>query len=438
METLIQTTLQNQFIAAWQQAPNDVMPALNAERTKGFEFFMEKGFPTLKDEEWKYTNIQSALKKNWVLNAHNNIEIDFNDIKQYIINQEEHHLLLVIDGKFYPEYSSKIPGAHICSLQEAYQVHHELFMQYFSKQLSTAFNAFTALNTALANEGLFIYVPKNTIINKPIEILNLNGFEEEDVFTHSRNLIIIESSAELSLLQHSHSFQENATFTNVVSECFVGAQGKLNYHTLQLQNADSCTVNTVQIVQEKDSLCNTSSITLGGKMVRNDLNFRLVDKNCESHLYGLYLPAGKEHFDHHTFVDHASPNCYSNEFYKGIMMEQGTAVFNGKIIVREGAQKTNAFQSNKNILLSSEAKIDTKPQLEIFADDVKCSHGATVGQLDEEALFYLQSRGIGKDKAYALLVSAFAQDVLQQIALTTYKTYLENLIEHKLKSMFKD
>ena len=438
MEILSQnTTLGEQLVSSFTDFESRLngakASAIHAVRKEALEIFNQKGFPSTKDEEWKYTNLQPILKNEWLLDETDVSKITQKDIEPFLIKGSEYNLLLFVNGKFVPSLSNiKDEGITACSLSEAIHEHSPVVEKHFTKYLSPSFNAFSALNTAFAFEGAFVHVPKNKSVQYPIEILSISGYESDNAFRQLRHLVVAEEGAEFTVIENNRSFANYAAFTNVVSEVVVASNAKVYYHKLQLENDSSSQVNTTQIYQAKDSHCDTSTITLGGKLVRNDLNFKLDDKNCESHLYGLYLPAGHEHFDNHTFVDHAKPNCFSNEFYKGIVMDSATAVFNGKIIVREDAQKTNAFQSNKNVLLSPDAKVDTKPQLEIFADDVKCSHGATVGQLDEEALFYLQSRGIGKEQAHALLVYAFAQDVLQNITLPGYKEYLEDLIRAKL------
>ena len=219
----------------------------------------------------------------------------------------------------------------------------------------------------------------------------------------------------------------------MVTEAVVAENASVDFYIIQDQNEQTVNVTNTLAHQSRDSRFATHTFTLGGKMVRNNLHFTLADENCEAYMNGLYLPSGNQHFDNQSFVDHAMPNCYSNELYKGIMMDQSTGVFNGKIMVREDAQKTNAFQSNKNILLSDDAVINTKPQLEIFADDVKCSHGATIGQLDEEALFYLRARGMGKEQAKAILTEAFAGEVLDSIEIESLKNLLEERVSQKLK-----
>ncbi|MGZ5303232.1 MAG: Fe-S cluster assembly protein SufD, partial [Bacteroidia bacterium] len=290
-----------------------------------------------------------------------------------------------------------------------------------------------AANTAYARQGVFIYVPRGKKMSLPVHVLYISGANEKP-FVQLRNLIVAEESAEVTVVENYQSVGDGESFLNVVTEISAAPNANVEHYKIQLENNQANHVNLTQIHQQKDSTVRNFTVALGGNILRNDLNYTLDDQNCEAYLNGLYVSADSQLIDNHSFVDHAKPNCYSNEFYKGIMMHKSTAVFNGKIMVRPDAQKTNAYQSNKNILLSPEAKINAKPQLEIFADDVKCSHGATTGQLDEEALFYMRSRGIGEEDARAILTFAFAEDVLFDIKIEPLRAFLEAKVEEKLRT----
>ncbi|MCX6350253.1 MAG: SufD family Fe-S cluster assembly protein [Bacteroidetes bacterium] len=355
--------------------------ALSQIRKEAFRIFQEKGFPTTRHEDWKYTSLLDAFAIEWNLVSEEN-SFTKEDLKAHLIPDLESHILVLVDGVFQPQLStilSEESGIEIKSFASAIKENKNLVEAHFAQHLSTNFNGLVALNTALAFDGIFVFVPKGKTVKHPIQILNLNGGNNQ--FSNTRNLIIAEENAALNLVEVYASQSKNSSFSNVVTEISAAENARVNNYKLQLQNDNSHQINTTQITQKKNSLVNTFTVTLGGKLVRNDLNFNLADSHIESHLYGLYIPSAEQHFDNHSFVDHAQPNGFSNEFYKGIMLDKGRGVFNGKIMVRQDAQKTNAYQSNKNILLSNEAKVDTKPQLEIFADDVKCSHGATVGVL---------------------------------------------------------
>jgi len=275
-------------------------------------------------------------------------------------------------------------------------------------------------------------VPSNKKVENPIIIINVVDANDMNVLSQPRNLIILEKNAEACIVESYISAGVNASFINVVNEIYVNENAHLEHYKIQQQTGESYQNNYTQIFQEANTNINQVTLTLDGTMVRNNLHFYMNGKNCDTLLYGLYITEGKNHVDNHTRVDHAMPNCQSNELYKGIMKDKSTAVFNGKIMVHLDAQKTNAYQRNQNILLDPEATINTKPQLEIFADDVKCTHGATVGQLDEEPMFYLRSRGIPEDVARKMLLNAFADDIAEKIKIPELVGLLEQLIEEKL------
>jgi Fe-S cluster assembly protein SufD len=409
----------------------DAKGNLHGTRKEAINILADKGLPHVKLEDWRYTNLKPALSKSWnLINAEIRVSEDY--IDSLTPAGLDTIKIVFVNGIFNQALSSPIDDERIvvCTFHEALKSHRSKIESHFAKYVQPQFNGLVAANTALARNGLFVYAQKGTVVDKPIHLISIGG--GNDPFIQLRNLIIAEESAELTVLETTASADNADTFSNIVTEISAAANAKVNHYKLQLENGNAVQTNLTQIHQQQDSNCQSFTITLGGALVRNDLNFTLGASNCESHLYGLYISSGKQHFDNHTFVDHAMPHCFSNEFYKGIMMEQSTAVFNGKILVRPDAQKTNAYQSNKNVLLSEEAKINTKPQLEIFADDVKCSHGATTGQLDEEALFYMRSRGIDAQSAQALLTYAFAADVLEHVTLEPLKEYLETAVHTKL------
>jgi Fe-S cluster assembly protein SufD len=404
-------------------------------RTQAIQQFEKSGFPTKKNEDWKYTGLDSLLAIDWKESQADFSGLTKEDIRPFLPENLEANLLVFINGQYASHLSQIIEeeeGIVIKPFSAALKEDKELLGQYYGKYASPEFSGFAALNTAFARNGVFIHVPARKIVKETVHCLYLSGYGQPDTMSHIRNLIVLEEGAILNCIESTASFENNSSFTNVVSELVLAERAILNYYKIQLENEKAFQVNYTQVHQQRESLCNNATVTFGGQLVRNDLNYCLNDKQCESHLYGLYISSGDQHIDNHTFVDHAKPNCFSNEFYKGIMMDRSVAVFNGKIMVRPDAQKTNAYQSNKNILLSNEAKINTKPQLEIFADDVKCSHGATTGQLDEDAIFYLQARGIGQEEAKAMLTFAFAEDVLENIKLEPLKDYLDNRLREKL------
>jgi Fe-S cluster assembly protein SufD len=396
-------------------------------RTKAMDAFVKLGFPTKRHEDWRYTDLSGILKKDWKLEA-DEAELDNQAILDRLIPNMAANIMVFVNGRFSKEHSviiEKDPVVIIAPLSEADE---SIFDAHFGRYAGFEKEGTVALNTAMAAEGLFVHIPDGKNLSAPVHAL---FFHTEDVFAQYHNLIIVGKNAEGNVIEGTYGLNDDA-FTNIVTEIAADQNSRFNYYKLQHESEGAAQVNLTQFHQQKDSLCNSYTFNFSGKLLRNDLNYTLADKKCESHLYGLYIPTDDEHFDNHTFVDHAMPDCFSNELYKGIMNGRSTAVFNGKILVRQDAQKTNAYQSNKNVLLSPDAKVDTKPQLEIFADDVKCSHGATVGQLNEEAIFYLRSRGIAEHAARTMLTFAFAEETLDTIRIEPLKEYLAQKIEEKL------
>ena len=319
--------------------------------------------------------------------------------------------LFFINGVFVKEISSFDNDALVVlSLNEAAESEYKHYLQHHLNQSSKYMrDGMNALNAAFIANGLFVVVRKNKNIDKPIFVYHLTDTGNDNVFVQPRSLFVVEENAQVQLIELYKNNGLHESFTNEVIEIAVQQNARLEYYKVQDENENCHHVGTTHIQQVGKCFTHSVTVTLNGGTIRNNINMILEAANNEGHLYGLYMVNGKTHVDNHSIVDNVMPNCFSNEFYKGIMDGNATGVFNGKIFVRQDAQKTNAYQSNKNVLMSDTASVNTKPQLEIFADDVKCSHGCTVGRLDDEALFYLRARGIGEKKAKALLLHAFAQ-----------------------------
>mgnify|MGYP000944325056 FL=1 len=320
-------------------------------------------------------------------------------------------------------------GFIICDIITAAKEHSALFEKFYGAQIKEFNDAFAQLNTAIAANGLFIYIEPNRSIQKPIQINNICNSLTNQVF-HTHHIIVVEKFSNVSIVEtFCSAIKSEAYLLNTVSEVVVGENAFVNYYKLQSENEMAFQINSTQVDQQKNSHFDTNTVTLGGKWIRNNLNIVLNGTQCVSHLNGLQILNKQQHVDNHTLVDHQMPHCESNQLYKGILNDKSTGVFNGKIFVRKDAQKTNAYQSSKNMLLSDDATMNTKPQLEIYADDVKCSHGSSTGQIDENAVFYLRARGLSPDSAKSLLMNAFAIDVIQTIKIESYKNYLSSLIE---------
>jgi len=342
-------------------------------------------------------------------------------------------VLVFVNGFFAKEISILAPqkdGIFFGSFAEAKKLFFAELEEYFSS-ITEEKNSFAALNTAFAQDGAYIKVADGKLVEHPIHVLQIST-GEENILSQPRNLFIFGKNSSAKIIFTSHSLRSVKNFSNVVTEVFAGENSNVELITIQNDSENSSTVNQLFAKQERSSNFTDTKFTLGGGIIRNNVTISIAGEGAEAHMNGLYLTEGNQLVDNHTLVIHAVPNCQSNELYKGILDGESTGVFNGKIFVAQDAQKTNAFQSNRNILLSPNATMNTKPQLEIFADDVKCSHGATIGQLDEESLFYLRARGLDRTQAQALLLSAFAGEVIEKISIEEVRNYLTDIISQRL------
>lgn len=422
MSTLIQ---QDTFQRLFEATPENFVSA----RTLGKESFFSQGIPALKSEEYKFTNIGKKLENSIVdFSAALPITISRDLIEKSVYEGFDGDILIFSNGHFLPEFSSTIEGIEICKLSEKEGV-------AIGNIAKASKDPFAALNQASFAEGVFISVPKKTQLEKPILLLSFNK-ENQGQVIQPRVWIEVGDFAEVTFLDLSISLTESSYFVNKVVEILGGVNSMIRYNRIQNEGKQIIEVSTIETDIQKDSKFTSVNVSLSGDMVRNNLSLNLLGSNSEGNMFGIYLLNGKSHVDNHTNVDHTIPHAESNELYKGILADQSRGVFNGKIFVRQDAQKTNAFQQNNNILLSEDAIVNTKPQLEIWADDVKCSHGCTVGQLDEEAQFYLQSRGIDKSSAKGLLLYAIAGEVIEKIEEESFRKYVEDLIQERLGSKF--
>ncbi|MBI3500528.1 MAG: Fe-S cluster assembly protein SufD [Bacteroidetes bacterium] len=408
---------------------------LKEKRKESFEKFLNAGIPTRKNEEYKYTDVRKFFAGTFsaVHNDVHNLALDY--IK---ISVDKNSVKLVfVNGWLYKDstLSATLPkGVVVGSMaNDGLFLHRALLEKYLGSSLENNSDAFVALNTALWFDGAFIYLPANIILEKTIEIIHICTGENE-LLASPRHLIIAEKNSEAHIIEHSISLNVNKrVIVNSVAEVFAEEDAKLNYYKIQNENSSVFQLHNTQVVQKKNSHFDTNTITLDSNWVRNTLNISIEGENCETHLNGLFITLDSQFVDNHTRVYHGKAHCQSNQLYKGILDGKSTGVFNGKIFVERDAQKTNAYQSSKNILLTDDATINTKPELEIYADDVKCSHGSSTGKIDEDALFYLRSRGLGEASARRLLLNAFANDILNTIQIESLKNYLEELVNSKLE-----
>jgi Fe-S cluster assembly protein SufD len=395
----------------------------------------ELDFPTLRNEEWKYTNVSPIMKSNFVpANNLSRIEISKEKIADKLFHGFEYHLMVFVNGIYDESLSSigELPkGVIIDSFNNVLRNQPEVIESHL-KKYSKTITAFDSLNTAYAVDGLVAIVPDGKVVEKPVQVLYLNGRDDEQVLSTPRNLIVAGKNSQVSVIANYEAFSDNPYFSNITTEVIADENAIVDLYKIQNESKSAFHIERVEAYQNKQSVFTHYNISFGGKLVRNDINSEMNDEFIETNYFGLYLGNNDQHVDNHTLVDHAKPNCESNELYKGILDDSSRGVFNGKIMVRRDAQKTNAYQSNKTVLLSKDATIDTKPQLEIYADDVKCSHGATIGHLDDTAYFYIRSRGIPSELAKSMLIRAFANDVIEKVKIEALKEQLNHLIFENL------
>ena len=431
------TSFKDQLIAAFrtgeERMNGESKSAFHQVRRAALQTFETLGFPTIRHEEWKYSNVKAMVGEQYGFDEGTTLTAD--DLTPLQIPNLEGNILYFVNGNYRADLSQIVsPATHlqIKSFAEAQQTDAETVGLHFSRYADFQDNAFTALNTAFAQEGVFIRIPDNKVVEQPVILHFITDTRRGNVAVQPRNLIVVGRNAEVKIAESYRTLGNGAGFNNVVTEVVMAAEARVEHYRIQNDSERTYHIGRTQVSQADNSHYYNATITLNGGFVRNDLNIVLNGQHCEALMYGLYMPNGKQHIDNHTLVDHAMPNCYSSELYKGILNDRGTGVFNGKIYVRPDAQKTNAYQSCKNVVLSPDASMNTKPQLEIYADDVKCSHGTTTGKMNEEALFYLQSRGIPKDAARTLLLYAFAEEVVSNIKIQPIREYLEGIIREKL------
>ena len=411
-------------------------PFINSFREKAMEKFHELGVPTKKNESYRYTNLDPIFR---------------NDYKNYFIPQAsdfvkaeefrcdvtdlDTHGIVLLNG-FYPTINEKLRelpgGIWIGSLNEASKKFSEIVEKHYSRYAKSNTDGLVHLNTAMASDGVFVHVPKGVSLKKPVQVVDLVD-SDADTFNQHRNLIVVEENAEFTIIVCDHTLSPQKFLTNGVTEVYVGENARFEVIRVQNQHNNAYKVTHTFIHQEKNSFAASNNITLHGGLIRNSTYHHLAGEGAECNSYGLYLSDKFQHVDNFVNVEHSSPNCTSNQLFKGVLDDMATGAFNGRIFVAPGAQGTIAYQKNNNILLTDTARMDTKPQLEIYANDVKCSHGATVGQLNDDALFYLQSRGINKKEARLMLMFGFAHEVLQNIKVDPLRERLDSLVMQRLK-----
>jgi Fe-S cluster assembly protein SufD len=406
-------------------------------RQTALNAFDKMGIPGVRHEEWKYTRIGALFNKEYqfpYLQVSSLTATDVDEIR--LPGYEQAHELVFINGIFSSALSTIRFNEELVIIpldEAANNEYGDIVAENLGHSSRYAKDGINALNTAYMYGGVFINVKRAKIATHPVYIYNITDARNYNILSQPRSLVNLSAGSQVQIVETFVTIGRQESFTNQVIEIVLEEDARLEYYKIQNDAMHANQVSTTHVRQRGKSFAHTVTISLNGNMVRNNLNIIMEASHCESHLYGLYFPKGNSHIDNHTLVDNVKPHCFSNELYKGVMDENATGVFNGKIFVRQDAQKTNAYQSNKNILLSNTASVNTKPQLEIFADDVKCSHGCTIGSLDKEALFYLQSRGVSEKTALSLLMHAFADDILEHIKPEAIRTYVDQLISERLE-----
>lgn len=409
---------------------------LKTSRKEAFEKFTDLGIPSKKDERYKYTSLEPSFhnKLKWMVSPEI-VHFDIRHLFHCDIPTLDTFMIILLNGFYYGQKSqlSELPGGIIYgSINEAARRMPEVFSKNYNKAASKPNDGLIELNSAFFRDGFFIYVPENTVFEKPIQVVNL-VLSEQDLLVQNRNLVILEENAALNLVVCDHTMSVKNSLTNSVTELFVGDRAQLDYTKVQNEHDDATQIAHLFIEQEKDSITSSNIISLYGGMIRNNHYVTLNGEGGENYSSGLFLTDKKQHIDNFVFVDHAKPHCHSDQLYKGVLDELASGAFNGRILVRQDAQLTRAYQRNNNIILTDTARMNTKPQLEIYADDVKCSHGATVGQIDEDGLFYLRSRGIPEREALLMMMFGFAHEVIGKLKIEALRTRIDELVYKRLK-----
>lgn len=421
----------NVYNSVVAQLPGARLPWLQSTRTRALEQFAERGFPTIKQENWKYTSLVSLAGSGFQPGMSGEAHPDCRAAIANLQLPADAHVLVFVNGHYSAAHSAlhALPaGVMLRNLRGALDTHPQLLEPFLAH--ATHATGLSALNTALFGDGYVLSLPERTEVEAAIHVLFLQT--ANDAVANIKNVIIAEAGSRARVIEHFVGFDKLSYFNNVSTEIVARHDARIEHFKLQQESADGSHIAEIRATQERASEFASYSFSLGGILARNDIATKFAGERASCVMNGLYMTQGKQLVDHHTRVDHAQPRCQSREFYKGIMDGSSRAVFNGKVIVHKDAQQTDAAQSNRNLLLSDNAEVDTKPELEIYADDVKCAHGATVGQLDPNQIFYLRARGIDEAAARILLTFAFAEDVIQSVNYLPLRQRLEHILVGQL------
>jgi len=404
---------------------------LRSLRRAGLARFAELGFPTTHDEDWRFTSVEPIAKTTFAPARDVRAGVAPRALAPFTFPGLPCTRLVFVNGRYAPALSSLRPlprGVRAVSLAQALSAEGDLLEPHLARYAEYQQDAFTALNTAFMEDGVFVVIPRGAVLEEPIHFLYVTTEAGAPSITHPRNLIVAGDDSQGTVVEDYVSLTDEVSFSNAVTELVVGQSGVLSHYLIERESAQAFNVSTLRIQQGRSSNVASHSVLVGGALVRNNIHPVLAGEGGECLINGLFMGTGRQHMDNYMKVEHAAPHCDSRQFYQGILDGRSRGVFHGRIIVHKDAQKTDAKQTNRNLLLSEEAQMDTKPQLEIYADDVKCTHGATIGQIDEEAIFYLRSRGIAVESARALLLFAFAGESLQRMKVEAIRKHLEALV----------
>lgn len=414
------------------KSPSWVFPIRKAALTR----FSDLGFPTTDHEDWRFTNVSAISKLPFKPAAASSSKADSGSVSKQSFTGINASRLVFLDGHFSKELSSIIPqkdGIRISNLAAALQTDSAMIEKHLARHAQDVNNAFTALNTAFFSDGAYIFVPAGKTVSEPVHLLFINTSTEAGTTASPRNLIIAEASSKLTVIESYVSTGKGVYFTNAVEELIIGENAMVEHCKFQDESPEAFHIAAIHAHLGRNCNFIAHSIATGAKLSRNNIRTSLSEPGIECVLNGLYITRDDQLADHHMVVDHAKPHCNSHEYYNGILAGRSRGVFHGRILVRPDAQKTDAKQTNKNLLLSDDATIDTKPQLEIYADDVKCTHGATIGQLNDESIFYLRARGIGKDTARRMLIHAFAGEIIDRIRCEAAREEMDKIVWDRLE-----
>jgi Fe-S cluster assembly protein SufD len=432
-----------------KQAAGRDLSWLRKLRDDAFARFCEVGFPTTSDEDWRFTNVSAIAKGSFRLAGQSEAAVSQREIDACRI-PESASLLVFVNGQFAPSLFSTgtLPsGVEVNSLAQQIEKDPASVERHLDRYLNIQRDAFSALNSAFAGDGAYVHINRGIVLENPIHLLFISKGEASSqdrsaqdrpaLMSHPRNLIVAEAESEATVVEDYISLDEGVSFCNTVTELVAGDGAIVSHYMLERENRQAFNISTLRMQLGRSANVSSHSVLLGGALVRNNVHPVLAGEGGECLINGLYAGAGDQHLDNYMLVEHASPHCDSRQFYNGILNDHAHGVFHGRIIVHKDAQKTDAKQTNRNLLLSDDARIDTKPQLEIYADDVKCTHGATIGQIDEVALFYLRSRGIDESSARKLLLSAFAGECLDRMKQGPARSHVEKLIDDSLSGFLR-